>query len=108
MSRLQRSGAVTLAEAIRQMIKSEHITASHNGRRVFDAWDQASGAGQYTIRRFYRDGVLHITLSSSVICSQLSMQKDYLLQKINAILADDPLFISSESHPALVKELRLK
>jgi hypothetical protein len=35
------------------------------------AWDQASGAAPYTIKRYFRDGKLFITLSSSVLCSQL-------------------------------------
>jgi len=108
MSKLQRSGAVSLADALRQMIQAEHITASHNNRRIFEAWYEASGAERFTIRKFYRDGILYITLSSSVVCSQLAMQKDLLLAKMNAILAGDPLFIESDTHPARIKELRLK
>ena len=90
------------------MFRSSGAGATHNSRRIFSAWDEASGAGAYTIRRFYRDGILYITMKSSVLATQLSMQKGALTEKINAILSDDPLFIREDSHAGFVKELRIK
>lgn len=90
------------------MFRSSGAAATHNGHRIFAAWDEASGAGAYTIRRFFRDGVLYITMKSSVLATQLSMQKEVLTEKINAILSDDPLFIREDSHTGFVKELRIK
>ena len=90
------------------MFRSSGASASHNSRRIFSAWDEASGAGAYTIRRFYRDGILYITMKSSVLATQLSMQKSAITEKINAILSDDPLFIREDSHTGFVKELRIK
>lgn len=90
------------------MFRSSGAASTHNGRRIFAAWDEASGAGAYTIRRFFRDGVLYITMKSSVLATQLSMQKEALTEKINAILSDDPLFIREDSHTGFVKELRIK
>ncbi len=80
---------------------------SHNTQRIFIAWNEVSGAQQYTIKRFFRDGKLYITLSSSVVCSQLSMQKDVLLKKINAAIAGDELYIGRQNEGP-VKELILK
>ena len=108
MSRLSPKTAVTIGEALKEMFRSSGAGASHNGRRVFAAWDEASGAAAYTIRRFYREGILYITMKSSVLANQLSMQKGWILEKINAILSDDPLFISGDAHAGLVKELRIK
>lgn len=90
------------------MFRSSGAAATHNGRRIFTAWDEASGAGAYTIRRYFRDGVLYVTMKSSVLATQLSMQKEALTEKINAILSDDPLFIREDSHTGFVKELRIK
>ena len=108
MSRLSPKNALPISELLREMFRSSGAGAPHNSRRIFSAWDEASGAGAYTIRRFYRDGILYITMKSSVLATQLSMQKSALTEKINAILSDDPLFIREDSHAGFVKELRIK
>lgn len=90
------------------MIASSGLGMSHNTRRIYAAWDEASGASNYTIRRFFRDGKLYITLSSSVIRSQLSVRKAFLLEKINTILSEDALIIDNNTYPKEVKELILK
>ena len=108
MSRIARKQAVSIAEVLRDWLKSERLTVPLNTQRVFEAWDNASGAGRYTTKRFYRDGKLYITLSSSVIRSQLSFQKDAMLEKINSLLSDDPLFTDGELLAGKVKELILK
>lgn len=108
MSRLSPKNALLISEVLREMFRSSGAGATHNSRRIFAAWDEASGAGAYTIRRFYRDGILYITMKSSVLATQLSMQKTALTEKINAILSEDPLFIREDSHAGFLKELRIK
>ena len=58
--------------------------------------------------RFYRDGILYITLNSSVIRGQLNIQRQFLLEKINSILAGDKLFSEDDKLAGYVKEIRLK
>lgn len=108
MSRIERKNAITLGEALMMMLKSSRLGAEHNTQRIFEAWDNASGAGRYTVRRFYRDGKLYITLNSSVVRSQLGFQKDALIEKMNVLLAGDDLFIRDNGNAAIVKELILK
>ena len=60
------------------------------------------------MRRFFRDGRLYITVDSSVVRSQLSFQRQALLDKVNALLAEDELFIHDPSGEGVVKELILK
>ncbi len=108
MSRINRKQAITVGEAIKEMFRSEHLSATHNTHRIFWAWDEASGAGPFTIRRYFRDGVLYVTMNSSVLASRLSMQKEWLAEKINAILADDPLFIRDDVHVGTVREIKIK
>lgn len=107
-NRIQRKEAVSLADALKMMLEDAHMTASHNTQRIFEAWDTASGASRYTLKRFFRDGKLYITVDSSVVRSQLSFQKDALLAKINSLLGEDPLFISGDKATVTVKELILK
>ncbi len=105
-NRIARKEAIPLLEAFKQMFAESGARLSHNSQRIFMAWNEVSGAQQYTIKRFFRDGKLYITLSSSVVCSQLSMQKDVLLGK-NAAIAGDELYIGRQNEGP-VKELILK
>ena len=108
MSKIVRKQAVTVGEALKEMFRSEHLTDTHNTRRIFQAWDEASGAGEFTIRRYFRDGTLYVTMNSSVIGMQLRMQGTWLVEKMNAILAEDPLFIDGDTHVGIVKDLKIK
>ena len=108
MSRVARKTAVSLSEAIQEYLKAAKLTSGLNTQRIFAAWDAASGAGRYTVRRFFRDGRLYITVDSSVVRSQLSFQRDTLIEKINALLAQDELFIRDDARVGIVKELILK
>ena len=108
MSRVPRKNAQPVGDAIKEFLRQYHLAAGLNNQRVFAAWDNASGAAQYTVKRFFRDGKLYITLSSSVVRSQLSFQKDTLVEKINGMLVADELFDLEEKNATLVKELILK
>ena len=108
MSRVARKTAIPLSDLIQEYIRASKLTAGLNTQRIFAAWDAASGAGRYTVRRFFRDGKLYITVDSSVVRSQLSFQRDALLEKINALLAQDELFTRDDPRAGCVKELVLK
>ena len=107
-SRVARKTAIPLQEAIRELLQSEHLIPGLNTRRIFAAWDAASGAGRYTVRRYFRAGKLYITIDSSVVRSQLSFQRDTLIAKINALLEQDELFERNDGHVGYVQELILK
>ena len=106
MSRVARKSALPLEELIHEFIRTSRLTPGLNTRRIFAAWDTASGAARYTVRRYFRDGRLYVTVDSSVVRSQLSFQREALLEKVNALLAQDELF-TGDGSPA-VQELILK
>ena len=106
-NRIARKEAIPVIVAFKQMFVESGAKYSHNSQRIFMAWNDVSGASRYTIKRFFRDGKLYITLSSSVVCSQLIMQKDVLIRKINAAVAGDELYIGQEKDGP-VKELILR
>lgn len=106
-NRIARKSALSLSEVFKQMLAESGAASTHNTNLIFSAWDTVSGAGPYTIKRFFRDGKLYITLSSSVICNQLAMQKDVLLAKINSSIAGNDLYIG-QSADGPVKQLILK
>ena len=106
--RLRRKQAVSMEEIVSQYIKSMRLAAGLNTQRIFAAWDACSGAGPYTLKRFFRGGKLYITLNSSVIRSQLYFQRDILIEKMNEFLAKDTLFTDDNRTVGFVKELILK
>lgn len=100
--------AVGMNTLIREVLKEGRMAEAFNSRCIFRAWDLASGAAEFTVRRFFRDGKLYITLSSSVVRSQLHFQQDVLLQKINSIARNDEFFTDTESVKGPVTQLILK
>ncbi len=106
--RLHRKEAVSMEEVVDRFIKGMKLAAGLNTQRVFAAWDACSGAGPFTLKRFFRDGKLYITLNSSVIRNQLSFQKDALVEKMNAFLTEDALFTADNRTAGFIRELILK
>lgn len=106
--RIARKQAISMGELIPLYIKSMKLASGLNTQRIFAAWDEASGAAPYTLKRFFRDGKLYITLSSSVVRNQLSFQNAALVAKINSILSRDELFVRDDPRVSFVRELILK
>ena len=105
---VRRKEALTMEEVIEEYIKSAKMASGLNTQRIFAAWDDCSGAGPFTLKRYFRSGTLYITLTSSVIRNQLSFQKEALIEKMNATLSGDPLFTSDNRTVGFIKELVLK
>ena len=105
---IRRKEALSMQEVIEEYIKSAKIASGLNTQRIFAAWDECSGAGPFTLKRYFRSGTLYITLNSSVIRNQLSFQKEALIEKMNATLSGDPLFTSDNRTVGFIKELVLK
>ena len=105
---IRRKEALTMEEVIEEYIKSAKLASGLNTQRIFAAWDACSGAGSFTLKRYFRSGTLYITLNSSVIRNQLSFQKAELIEKMNATLAGDPLFTSDNRTVGYIRELVLK
>ncbi len=107
-NRIHRKTAQPLGELIRQFLASRGLRENVSTHLVFSAWDRASGAAPWTVKRFFRDGRLYITLSSSVVRSQLGFQKSELVGKMNALLDEDELLPAGKRGGKYVKELILK
>ena len=106
--RIKRKNAVTLSSALQEYLLETHLSSGMNTRRIFAAWDEVSGAGHITLKRFYRNGTLYITLNSSVARSQLQFSKDALVERINDRLYRDEFFCKDDPKVSWVKEIVLK
>ena len=108
-NRISGKKALPFCEVFKLMIRQGGATATHNAQRVYLAWEQASGAAGYTLKRFFRDGRLVVTLNSSVVRSTLQFSIPSILDKMNAILdGDDFLIRNSGENEPFVKEIVLK
>ncbi len=106
--RIHRKEAVGMDRLVQEYIKQMKLAAGLNTQRIFAAWDACSGAGPFTLKRYFRAGTLYITLNSSVIRNQLYFQKDVLVEKMNAYLSQDELFTSDNRTVGFIENLILK
>ncbi len=105
---IHRKEAVSMEVIVQQYIKSMRLAAGLNTQRIFAAWDACSGAGPFTLKRYFRGGTLFITLNSSVIRNQLFFQREELVRKMNAFLSKDELFTADNRSVGEVRELVLR
>ena len=105
---ISRKKALDMSELVAMYIKQMKLGAGLNTRRIFAAWDEVSGASGYTIRKYFRDGKLYVTLNSSMARMQLSYQLEIMAEKINQMLAEDDLFVKDDPDVKFVKEIVLK
>ena len=103
-----RKEALGMDQMVPLFVRSGGLSAGLNTMRVFSAWDEVSGVKDFTLRKFYRDGKLFVTLSSSMVRTHIELQKDSILQAVNSFLEKDSLFDKSCSKVGLVKEIILK
>ena len=97
-----------MEELITQYIREMKLTSGFNRQRIFEAWDAVSGASRYTIDRFFRDGMLYCTISSSVVRNQLYFQRDLLVQKMNEYLDADTMLVRDAKEAPVIRNLILK
>ena len=105
---IRRKEALTMDEVVAEYIKSAKMASGLNTQRVFAAWDECSGAGPFTLKKYFRSGTLYITLNSSVIRNQLYFQKEALIEKMNAWLSGDRLFTPDNRTAGYVTDLVLR
>ena len=106
--RIHRKEAVGMDVLVHQYIKSMKLAAGLNTQRIFAAWDACSGAGSFTLRRFFRGGKLYITLNSSVVKEQIKPRLALLKERINDRLARDEFFSRDDCNVSWVEEIVLK
>ncbi len=106
--RMARKEAVGMEELMSQYIRSMKLASGLNRQRVFEAWNDVSGASRYTSSMFFRNGVLYCTMNSSVMRNRLYFMKDDILKMINERLATDKLFTPDGADKDYVNEIVLK
>lgn len=92
---LSRKEAVGMEELVPFFLREMHLSKGINDNIYRRLWNEVSGAGEYTQGCFVKGGVLYCRLSSSIVRSHLSYNKDGILREINNLAEKDPLFDKS-------------
>ena len=82
---MRRSNSENISDVISQFIRLQGLETPLNQHRLISAWPEVMGEGisRYTRDIFIQNQTLHVKLSSSVIRSELMMQRQQLVQKLN-------------------------
>ena len=96
---MKREGAKTIAELLVDFIQEEGLTDGLERVKIFKIWDIVVGTkyANATLYKFYKNGTLYCTISSSMLRSQLYLNKLQIIRDINKMIGRD-----------CVKELVLK
>lgn len=82
---MRRSNSENIGDVISQYLRQQGLETPLNQHRLVSAWPEVMGEGisRYTRDIFIQNQTLHVKLSSSVIRSELMMQRQQLVQKLN-------------------------
>lgn len=90
---MERQNAKILEDVLSEFVKEEGLEEDLYRVRLFDAWDRKVGvqAARATTNKFFKNGILYCTISSSVIRSQLYYSVEGLLKALNEEFPERPL-----------------
>ena len=103
--KFQKKEPKSMNDIVHEYIREMKIASGLNERRIFAAWDAISGAAQYTVGKSVRGGVLYLSISSSVIRSQLYLRQEKLVERNNAFVEDNELFTESDRSCGYVRSI---
>lgn len=106
--RLSRENAQDMGELMQLWVKEMRLGPQLNAQRAMAAWDKVSGVERYTLSKYVRNGVLYVSVSSSVVRSHLLQRLPQLAAAVNAELKSDPLFTPSPRGTAFIKSIVLR
>ena len=85
---MKRTEAKNIGQIIDDVLRKEHLDVALDEHRASALWPQIVGDGinRYTIRRYVKDGVMTVHLSSASLKAELMLNRDAIIQRINQAL----------------------
>ena len=85
---MKRTEAKNIGQIINDLLKQENLDVELDEHRASALWPQIVGDGinRYTIRRYVKDGVMTVHLSSASLANELMLNRDSIIQRINETL----------------------
>lgn len=88
---MQRENAKTLRDAINAYLRETNLGDGIVRLRIFKAWDNVTGGAvaEVTYDKFFKDGVLHCKIGSSLIRSNLQLRLQEIADSMNRSLGKE-------------------
>lgn len=88
---MKRTEAKNIGQIINDVLKKENLDVALDEHRASALWPQIVGDGinRYTIRRYVKDGVMTVHLSSASLANELMLNRARIVQRINQALGRD-------------------
>ena len=85
---MKRTEAKNIGQIINDLLKQENLDVALDEHRASALWPQIVGDGvnRYTIRRYVKDGVMTLHLSSASLANELMLNRASIVQRINEAL----------------------
>ncbi len=85
---MKRTEAKNIGQIINDLLKKENLDVALDEHRACALWPQIVGDGinRYTIRRYVKDGVMTVHLSSASLKSELMLNRESIIVRINEAL----------------------
>ena len=85
---MKRTEAKNIGQIIEDLLKKEKLDVELNEHRASALWPQIVGDGinRYTIKRYVKDGVMTVHLSSASLANELMLGRSALIARINEAL----------------------
>ncbi len=88
---MKRTEAQQVGDIINGFLKQENLESKFDEQRALMLWGEIVGPGinRYTVRRYVKGGVLHITLSSAPLRAEMMLTRSVLVRRINEAIGRD-------------------
>jgi len=88
---MKRTEARNIGQIINDLLKQENLDVALDEHRASALWPQIVGDGinRYTVKRYVKDGVMTVHLSSAALKSELMLIRASIIERINEALGRD-------------------
>lgn len=85
---MKRTQAQQIGEIINGYLKQENLDLALDEHRASALWPEIVGQGvnRYTMRRWVKDGVMHVQLSSAPLRNELMLNRSRIVALVNEAL----------------------
>lgn len=85
---MKKTQAKTIGQIVEEYLKKENLDTALDEHRASALWPQIVGQGinRYTVKRWVKDGVMHVQMSSAPLRSELMLNRTRLIQMVNEAL----------------------
>lgn len=90
---MERRKSVHISKIIQEILKQNNMHKKLNEVTIEQSWASVVGEtmAKYTSNVYINRGVLHVSVSSSVVRNELSMNRLILIEKLNAITQSETI-----------------